>query len=101
MKLRGQDIRPATTLKLPPSSRSPVVAEAAMKGDVAAVRRLIQQGANVDVAQGDGMTALHWAADRGDTAIASALLRAKANEVGGPWPLPARIESLKPPVLGG
>jgi ankyrin repeat protein len=87
LKLRGQDTRPATTLKLPPSSKSPVaatskspvVAEAAMKGDVATVRRLIQQGANVDVAQGDGMTALHWAADRGDTAIASALLRAKAS----------------------
>ena len=31
----------------------------------------------------------------------AAFLRAKANEVGGPWPLPARIESLKPPVLGG
>ncbi len=28
----------------------------------------------------------------------AAFLRAKANEVGGPWPLPARIESLKPPV---
>jgi hypothetical protein len=26
----------------------------------------------------------------------AAFLRAKANEVGGPWPLPARTESLKP-----
>jgi ankyrin repeat protein len=86
LTLGAQDTRSATTLRLPPSSKSPVVAskspvvaEAAMKGDVVTVRRLIQQGANVDVAQGDGMTALHWAADRGDTAIASALLRAKAN----------------------
>lgn len=31
----------------------------------------------------------------------AAFLRAKANEVGGPWPLPARIDSLKPPALGG
>lgn len=31
----------------------------------------------------------------------AAFLRAKANEVGGPWPLPARIESLKPPAVGG
>ena len=51
---RAQDTR-ATSLKLPPS-RSPVVAEAAMKGDVAAVRKLVQQGANVSAAQGDGMT---------------------------------------------
>jgi hypothetical protein len=28
-------------------------------------------------------------------------LRAKADEVGGPWPLPPRIESLKPPVARG
>jgi hypothetical protein len=27
-------------------------------------------------------------------------LRAKAAEVGGPWPLPPRIESLKPPQAG-
>jgi hypothetical protein len=27
----------------------------------------------------------------------AAFLRAKADEVGGPWPLPARIESLQPP----
>ena len=77
--LGAQDTRPATTLRLPPSSKSPVVADAAMKGDAAAVRRLIQQGANVDAAQGDGMTALHWAAERGDSAIAAALLAAKAN----------------------
>ena len=75
----AQDTRPATTLRLPPSSKSPVVADAAMKGDAAAVRRLIAQGANVDAAQGDGMTALHWAAERGDSAIATALLSAKAS----------------------
>lgn len=28
-------------------------------------------------------------------------LRAKADEVGGPWPLPPRIESLKPPEARG
>ena len=75
----AQDTRASTTLRVPPSSKSPVVADAAMKGDLAAVRRLIQQGANIDAAQGDGMTALHWAAERGDTAIASVLLAAKAN----------------------
>ena len=29
----------------------------------------------------------------------AAFLRAKANEVGGPWPLPARIDSLPPPKV--
>ena len=28
-------------------------------------------------------------------------LRAKADEVGGPWPLPPRIESLRPPLAKG
>jgi hypothetical protein len=30
----------------------------------------------------------------------AAFLRAKAAEVGGPWPLPSRIDSLPPPVPG-
>ncbi len=30
----------------------------------------------------------------------AAFLRAKAAEVGGPWPLPARIDSLPPPAVG-
>src|SRR6185436_18765670 len=35
--------------------------------------------ADVNAPQGDGMTALHWAADHGDSAMAAELLRAKAN----------------------
>ena len=63
-----------------------------MKGDLATVRKLIAQGADVSAAQGDGMTALHWAADRGDTAMANALLAAHANlkavtRIGGYTPL--------------
>ena len=54
------------------------VADAAMRGDPAAVRALIQGGADVNAPQGDGMTALHWAADRGSVDIARALLRAGA-----------------------
>lgn len=50
-----------------------------MKGDVAAVRALISKGADVNVPQGDGMTALHWAAERGDSVMTATLLRAKAN----------------------
>ena len=55
------------------------VADAAMRGDVATLRLLIARGASVNVPQGDGMTALHWAAQRGDLAMTEALLRAKAN----------------------
>jgi ankyrin repeat protein len=73
----AQDSRPATTLRVPP--RTPAVAEAAMKGDLAAVRRLIQQNSNVNLAQGDGMTALHWAAERGDAPMVDALLAANAS----------------------
>jgi ankyrin repeat protein len=56
-----------------------LVANAAMAGDAATVRRLVASGANVNAAQGDGMTALHWAAQRGDAALADALIRAHAN----------------------
>jgi ankyrin repeat protein len=55
------------------------VADAAMKRDLAAVRALVARGANVNLAQGDGMTALHWAAEAGDSAMTAVLLRAKAN----------------------
>ena len=80
----AQDNRNSTTLPLPPAtpakaSSAPRVADAAMHGDLATVRSLLRQGANVNVAQGDGMTALHWAAERGDTTMAAELLRAKAN----------------------
>ena len=55
------------------------IADAAMRGDVATVRTLIARHADVNAPQGDGMTALHWAADHGDSAMAAELLRAKAN----------------------
>ena len=44
---------------VPPDSP---VADAAMRSDVETVRALVKQGADVNAAQGDGMTALHWAA---------------------------------------
>ena len=55
------------------------IADAAMKGDLTAVRALITKGADVNAAHGDGMTALHWAAERGDLGVADVLIRAKAN----------------------
>ena len=55
------------------------VADAAMRGDRDAVRALLKQGVDVNVAQGDGMTALHWAAYRDDTELAQMLTLAGAN----------------------
>ena len=52
------------------------VAEAAMRGDAAEVRALIEAGADVNAAHGDGMTALHWSAERGDPDITALLLSA-------------------------
>ena len=68
------------------------VADAAMRGDVEQVRVLLSQGADPDAAQGDGMTALHWAGENGDGAMAAVLIQAGANlealtRIGGYTPL--------------
>jgi ankyrin repeat protein len=55
------------------------VADAASRGDVGAVRTLVLSGADVNAAQGDGMTGLHWAARRGDAPMAAILLGAGAD----------------------
>jgi ankyrin repeat protein len=73
-----KDTRGKVTLPMPPA-RTPAVADAAQKGDAAAVKKLIAQGADVNVPEGDGMTALHWAAEHGDSAISTMLLRAHAD----------------------
>ena len=57
-----------------------------------AVRALLQQGADVNAAQNDGMTALHWAASNNDVEIARVLLYAGATvrtttRLGGYTPL--------------
>lgn len=54
------------------------VADAAARGDLEAVRRLLREGADVNAPHGDGMTALHWAAERGDAELADVLLYAGA-----------------------
>ncbi len=53
--------------------------DAARVGDAAAVRSLLDRGADVNAAQGDGMTALHWAADRGHTEVAELLISVSAD----------------------
>jgi ankyrin repeat protein len=68
------------------------VADAAQRGDREAVRALLKDAADVNAAQGDGMTALHWASLTGDADMARMLLVAGANvrattRLGGYTPL--------------
>ena len=55
------------------------VADAVMRGDQAAVEKLIAQHADVNAAQADGATALHWAVFRSDQAMVKLLLHAGAD----------------------
>jgi ankyrin repeat protein len=55
------------------------LADAAMNGDRDAVRALLQKHADVNGAQGDGSTALHWAAYKDDLEMAKLLLAAGAD----------------------
>ena len=55
------------------------VADAAMRGDKAAVQKLIAAKADVNAPQNDGATALHWAVYRGDKEMVGMLVRAGAN----------------------
>jgi ankyrin repeat protein len=64
----------AVTLGQSPSP----IADAAERGDRAAVARLIEQEPDVNAAQVDGATALHWAVYRQDAELAEILLRAGA-----------------------
>ena len=54
------------------------VADAAKRGDRDAVRAALARKADVNAAQIDGSTALHWAAERDDLDMADQLIRAGA-----------------------
>ena len=79
------------------------VADAAMQNDLAMVRSLVQHGADVNAAEGDGMTALHWAAEHGNRDLASFLVGAGASvravtRIGAHTPLHVAAKAGNPQV---
>ena len=58
---------------------APPLVDAARDGDTAAVRALLAQGGDVDAAEGDGTSALHWASYRDDIETVGLLLDAGAD----------------------
>lgn len=63
---------------LPAFAHAQTLLEAAHANDSAAALKLVEGGADVRTASGDGTTALHWAAHNGDVALAGKLLKAGA-----------------------
>jgi ankyrin repeat protein len=90
-----------TGAALPPD---PLI-EAVKKGDVAAVRSLLGNGADPNAAQGDGLTALHLAAQEGRLEIARMLIAAEASldaktRIGGYTPLHLAAVAAHADVVG-
>ncbi|MCC7124414.1 MAG: ankyrin repeat domain-containing protein [Acidobacteria bacterium] len=74
------------------SAQTPSVVEATRRGDIATVRALLKQGVDVNAAEGDGTTALHWAARAGNAELVQMLVYGGANvkattRLGGYTPL--------------
>ncbi len=110
--LLAQDVASKTRVPAQASAKdmtsekaAPTLANAAMRGDLAQVRSLLATSkGSLNVAQGDGMTALHWAADRGDLAMTQALLKAGAKvtattRLGGYTPLDIAAQKGKGDVV--
>ena len=76
--LRGCVIVAICSASLAAVSGLPLI-DAVKNNDVTAVRRLLKQHAEVNAQEGDGSTALAWAAYRDNLPIADLLLRAGAN----------------------
>jgi ankyrin repeat protein len=80
------------------------ISDAAMRGDRASVLALIKQGADVNAPQGDGVTALHWAARSADADMVKALVAAGASasartELGAFTPLHLAAERGAAPIV--
>jgi ankyrin repeat protein len=70
----------ATLLALPvAASADQRLIEAVKRSDSRAVEALLGQGVDVNARQGDGATALHWAAHQNDRTLVERLLRAGAD----------------------
>ena len=88
---RQAPLRPGA-IAAPTAPAADVLLEAARRGDAAVVRALVAKGVDVNAAPGDGMTALHWAAERGQQEVVAVLLGAGAQvsavtRLGGYQPL--------------
>jgi uncharacterized protein len=70
------------------------LADAAQQGDKDRVRALLQEKADINAPQGDGMTALHWAAFQDDVEMAKMLVAAGAN-----LKAVTRLEAITPLVM--
>jgi uncharacterized protein len=69
----------ALLLATAPALAAPAdIADAAMRGDRAAVRAAVAKKANVNAPQVDGTTALHWAVERDDMEMVDLLIRGGA-----------------------
>src|SRR5437016_3722479 len=87
-----------------PASENAKLPDAAMQGDKATVAALLKQGTDANAAQGDGSTALHWAAYHGDLEMTKALLKAGANvkaatRIGSMTPLYMACQNGNPAVI--
>src|SRR5262249_2528362 len=87
-----------------PAPENAKLPDAAMQGDKATVAALLKQGTDVNAAQGDGTTALHWAAYHGDLEMTKALLKAGANvkaatRIGSMTPLYMACQNGNPAVI--
>lgn len=80
--LLGTTLLPTTLLPAAPLADAPLadapLAHATEQRDTAAIRKLLATHANVNAAQADGTTALHWATFHNDAETVAALLRAGA-----------------------
>lgn len=65
----------ALLLAVAQAADTPLV-DAAARGDADRVRQLLRDGADVNEARGDGMTALHWSAETGNARLADMLIYA-------------------------
>src|SRR4029078_4699263 len=91
-----------SSLTLDASTDRPLI-QAVKNKDITAVRALLKQRVDVNAAEADGTTALHWASHRDDLGIADALIRsgARANSANdlGATPLHLACTNRRAPMV--